>query len=369
MSATETQDKQWRGHLQRSFMAHLALLVALLVYVVVTDALSGLWAMFYQKPPAVIGVTFIDKVPNMPKKVQALPTKPIAQPQKSSQAEVVKKIKMPEMPQQSSQKLAPKKTKPAQVNKPVKAVQRQVSKVSKVTKTSMDRKVNLAQKATEKSSFPSTRKIDSPGKKITQEPIKTKAQVSNAQQIGAKKVIASGKAVVEQTDVKKSLDKVVAKPEKKAEESQEVSEKNKKQAEKRAQADAQRAKEEALKIKQAKLAAEQEKKHLADLEHERKLQHELGVIGQFSQMMIGHIQSHALFNEGMENRQVKLKVQLDLSGHVKSVLLMNSSGEASFDRLAINAVYKASPLPLPEDEAIARKMTVINLTVKPDALH
>ena len=370
MKTTQATNKQWQVHLQRSLVAHLALLCGLLVYVVLTDALSGLWAIFYQKPPAVIGVTFIDKVPSMPEKSHSGAKLP-AQLMEMDKAVLPKKVKMPEMVK-SATKTETQKTKMAQASKHVKSVQRQVSQVSKVTKTSMDRKVNLKQKATEKSSVPGTGKANLPGKKASKNTIKTKDQISNAQQIGAKKVVSSGKKVVEQADVQKSLDKVVAKSEK----SQDMSDKKNKKQEKSAQVDAQnaiekaqKAKENDQKSKQAQMEADQEKKRLAELELDRKRQHELGVIGQFSQMMVGHIQSYALFNEGMENRQVKLKVQLDLSGNVKSVLLVDSSGEASFDRLAINAVYKASPLPLPEDEAIAKKMTVINLTVKPDALH
>ena len=81
--------------------------------------------------------------------------------------------------------------------------------------------------------------------------------------------------------------------------------------------------------------------------------------------MTNKIQQTALFNPGMQGLQARLKVQLKLDGQVQSVGLAQSSGNDSFDRLAINAVYKAAPLPLPEDQEISQQMAQINLVIRP----
>ena len=70
----------------------------------------------------------------------------------------------------------------------------------------------------------------------------------------------------------------------------------------------------------------------------------------------------------MEQLSARLRIQLKRDGYVQSVALTQTSGNASFDRLAINAVYKAAPLPLPDDDAISQQMSTINLVIQPDRL-
>ena len=68
----------------------------------------------------------------------------------------------------------------------------------------------------------------------------------------------------------------------------------------------------------------------------------------------------------MNGLKSRLKIQLKPDGNVQSVSLSESSGNSSFDRLAINAVYKAAPLPLPDDQEISEQMMQINLIIRPD---
>jgi colicin import membrane protein len=56
-----------------------------------------------------------------------------------------------------------------------------------------------------------------------------------------------------------------------------------------------------------------------------------------------------------------LKITLDKNGNVLNVIVTQSSGNAAFDRQAILAVQKSSPLPLPPDPALAKKF--MNLTL------
>ncbi len=61
-----------------------------------------------------------------------------------------------------------------------------------------------------------------------------------------------------------------------------------------------------------------------------------------------------------------LFITLAPGGVVKNVQLKKSSGDALLDRSAITAVYKASPLPVPTDPALFKRMQEIELKVKPE---
>lgn len=54
------------------------------------------------------------------------------------------------------------------------------------------------------------------------------------------------------------------------------------------------------------------------------------------------------------NLTVVLKISLDKTGNVLSVTVSQSSGNAAFDRQAVLAVKKSSPLPLPPDPSMAK---------------
>lgn len=54
------------------------------------------------------------------------------------------------------------------------------------------------------------------------------------------------------------------------------------------------------------------------------------------------------------NLTVVLKISLDKAGNVLSVTVSQSSGNAAFDRQAVLAVKKSSPLPLPPDPSMAK---------------
>lgn len=62
----------------------------------------------------------------------------------------------------------------------------------------------------------------------------------------------------------------------------------------------------------------------------------------------------------------QLMVQLAPGGVVLSVRLLKSSGDRVLDRSATTAVYKASPLPVPEDPALFDQFRALKLTVRPD---
>jgi len=48
----------------------------------------------------------------------------------------------------------------------------------------------------------------------------------------------------------------------------------------------------------------------------------------------------------------ELLIQLDATGQVTAVQIARSSGDSAFDRSAVAAVQRTSPLPLPDDAAL-----------------
>ena len=58
---------------------------------------------------------------------------------------------------------------------------------------------------------------------------------------------------------------------------------------------------------------------------------------------------------------VTLQIDLDSKGDVQSVTVVQSSGNAAFDRQAVIAVRKSSPLPMPKDSDLVKKFQVIKL--------
>ncbi|MDF2529969.1 MAG: hypothetical protein K0Q57_849 [Gammaproteobacteria bacterium] len=62
-----------------------------------------------------------------------------------------------------------------------------------------------------------------------------------------------------------------------------------------------------------------------------------------------------------QNLTATLQINLDPSGNVLSVSLVQSSGNPTFDRQAILAVRKSSPLPLPQDPTLLKDFLSITL--------
>jgi colicin import membrane protein len=61
-------------------------------------------------------------------------------------------------------------------------------------------------------------------------------------------------------------------------------------------------------------------------------------------------------------------VRLTANGEVVSAQLTRSSGDSVFDRSVVNAVYKASPLPIPRERGVNEKFRELNLNFNPEDL-
>ena len=62
-----------------------------------------------------------------------------------------------------------------------------------------------------------------------------------------------------------------------------------------------------------------------------------------------------------------VRVKLKRNGRVTSATIARSSGDSFFDQSALNAVHKASPLPIPNDsELYAEHFNSFTFTFKPE---
>lgn len=61
----------------------------------------------------------------------------------------------------------------------------------------------------------------------------------------------------------------------------------------------------------------------------------------------------------------QLAIRLGVDGTVLSVTITKSSGNVALDNSARTAVFKSSPLPVPDDPALAKQFRELNLTVSP----
>ena len=147
----------------------------------------------------------------------------------------------------------------------------------------------------------------------------------------------------------------------------------KQKAEKKRQAEAARQKKLALQAKQEKEKQQaiakqkaQEAQRLALIAEKKQLQQDQLEIQQAREVLIGHMEQYLLQPKGVsEPWQATLEIMLDRLGKVQSVKLVSSSGSELYDRIAINTVYKAQPLPLPTNERIKEQFMHFRLNVSP----
>ena len=110
------------------------------------------------------------------------------------------------------------------------------------------------------------------------------------------------------------------------------------------------------------------KKHLAE-QKRLKAQHAKAIqntIARYQAMILQSISQHGLIPAGVNKKlQCKLNIEVAPDGTVQQVNLLRGSGNASLDRSAIAAVYKASPLPLPTQKSLYKDFKTLTLLVTP----
>jgi len=94
-----------------------------------------------------------------------------------------------------------------------------------------------------------------------------------------------------------------------------------------------------------------------------------GEIDKYKTLIIQAIsQQWIIPDDTKKNSEAKLLVTLAPGGMVLNVKIVQSSGDPVLDRSAETAVYKASPLPVPNDGELFNKFRTLNLIVRPEGI-
>ncbi len=135
---------------------------------------------------------------------------------------------------------------------------------------------------------------------------------------------------------------------------QEAEKKRKKEAEKKRKQEAEkkRKKEAEKKRKQEaekKRKKEAEKKRKAEAAREQEKQDAYSALGSLVGAIKGKIEGNWSNRLACSGQEVTISVKVNVSGEVTAVKVVGDSGDDACRRSAENAVYKASPLPFPDN--------------------
>lgn len=186
------------------------------------------------------------------------------------------------------------------------------------------------------------------------------------QQIKAEQAKAAEKRKQELAENKKRLENI--KKEQAAEEQRIASMKNE-QAELRKQQQEEAAK--LAQLKQEEKEREAREKEQARLEAAREevanRARVAGIVDKYKALILGAISREWILPDQVDSQlSSRFKIRLAPNGGVLDVNLTRSSGDPVLDRSAQAAIYKASPLPVPEDPAAFNLFREITLTVRPE---
>ena len=128
------------------------------------------------------------------------------------------------------------------------------------------------------------------------------------------------------------------------------------------------------KAKKEKAKKEKAKKEKAEREKQRQLQEEREVQeAAYSAIgaLVGRIGAKVRQNwnkppGSMAGLETVISVKVQRTGEVRSVKVVKSSGNVYFDQSAENAVYKASPLPFPDEPRYYEFIKEFNFKFVPD---
>ncbi len=126
----------------------------------------------------------------------------------------------------------------------------------------------------------------------------------------------------------------------------------------------------AKKRQQAKLAAQKaaaaKAAALKKQQAQQQAQVNQKIISRYTALILQSIRNNWNVPPGLTaSLHSTFEIKLSSDGRVIAVKLINSSGNAALDRSARTAIYKASPLPLPDDKQLAKQFSDIVLKVSP----
>jgi len=229
------------------------------------------------------------------------------------------------------------------IAKPVKAIV-----IDRSTITHEETSKKEAEKKRKKESE-KKRKAEAEKKRKKEAEKKRKAEAEKKRKKEAEK---KRKAEAEKKRKKEAEKKRKAEAEKKRK--KEAEKKRKKEAEKKRKAEAEKKrKKEAEKKRKAeaekKRKAEAEKKREAEKAREQEKQDAYSALYSLVGAIKGKIEGNWSNRLACSGQEVTISVKVNISGEVTAVKMLGDSGDDACRRSAENAVYKASPLPFPDN--------------------
>ena len=211
-------------------------------------------------------------------------------------------------------------------------------------------------------------------KRLVEEKRKAEAEKKRRAEAGFKKAEAERKRKAELKKKAEAEEKRKAEAEKKrkAEEARQKAEAEKKrkaeearqkaEAEKKRKAEEARQKAEAEREMRERLAAEQERLRA---QRDSAMQRMIDEYGLYIKEKVQR--SWIRPSAGSSSLSCVVNVRLIPGGEVVDVTIVQSSGNAAFDRSVEAAVFKASPLPVPQDPEVMEKFRSITFEFNPDS--
>ncbi|MBN1684012.1 MAG: cell envelope integrity protein TolA [Gammaproteobacteria bacterium] len=122
---------------------------------------------------------------------------------------------------------------------------------------------------------------------------------------------------------------------------------------------------ESMKALMAKQAAEEDTLE-KQLDAEQQAQ---TILDKYKTMILNTIGQHWIMPKNVnKNLSTQLLIHLAPGGMVLNVDVIKSSGDSVLDRSVITAIWKSSPLPVPNDPLMFDQFRLLHLTVKPEGL-
>jgi len=119
--------------------------------------------------------------------------------------------------------------------------------------------------------------------------------------------------------------------------------------------------------RQEKIKAEaQSKQQAISAAQTKQMQTEVEKYKSFILQAVG--QNWIVLDKVNKKLSCKFSIRLAPDGTVLSVTLIKGSGDGALDRAARIAIYKASPLPVPDKPEIFEKFRELSLTMRPEGL-
>jgi len=119
-------------------------------------------------------------------------------------------------------------------------------------------------------------------------------------------------------------------------------------------------KQQAEKALQAKLAAERKAEAAARAKRLNSL------VDKYTALILNAIYPNWIVSSNQKQLSMDVLINLAANGTVLNVRIERSSGSAVFDRSAVAAIYKSSPLPVPKDPQALAVFHQLRLTMQPE---